>query len=66
MVINDRSFMPLNVSSERVRQMAVYEKKISYARNGNKGSIWVCDKDVEALINVFSAKCDEHESEYND
>lgn len=59
MVINGRTYIPisvagkrLNLSNERVRQMAINEGKISYTRNGDNGWIWVCEKDVTALVNV--------------
>lgn len=72
MVINGRTYIPisvagkrLNLSNERVRQMAVNEGKISYTRNGDNGWIWVSDKDVNALINVYTIDKNRHEDEAN-
>lgn len=72
MIVNGKTYIPisvaskrLNLSNERVRQLAVNEGKISYTRISAKGWIWVYERDVMALSHVYSIDKNGHENELN-
>lgn len=69
MLINGKEYIStaqagkiLNVTQQRVGQMATKEGKLAYHRIGETGWLNVCKKDVEVLANMI-ASCSEEDNE---